>query len=485
MTAEGGGRGEPRRALALDALRGLGILGMVLSGSVPESVLPAWMYHAQEPPPAHRFDPHLAGLTWVDLVFPFFLFSMGAAISLALSRRIEQGRSYRSIAGQVIYRAFLLGAFALYVAHMRPYRLAGEPTATTWLIALLCFALLFPILARLPGRWPLWLRLSIRAIGWAGAIITMASLQFGHHHGHHGGGSSGFSVERSDIIIVLLANVALFGSLLWLVSRGNLLLRLGFLGFLIAVRLSAQSGGWVAWIDGHSPLPWMLQLGYLQWLFIAIPGTIAGDRVVRWMRSGDDDPAAAEGWPVLRSAGIALLMAVFVVAVLAGMQSRWLWQTTALVAAMYVLGRWLVRRPASGTERLVADLYPWGVYWLLLGLTFEPFEGGIKKVPDTMSYYLVTAGLATFVLIAGTIVIHSWRRQRWAQLLIDNGQNPMIAYVGSGNLIWPIFALARLDRPIEAITSTPSLGLLRAVLSTLLLAYVVRVFTRLRVFWRT
>lgn len=61
-----------KRAYALDALRGYAILTMVLSATIAGSILPAWMYHAQTPPPDHVFDPNIAGLTWVDLVFPFF-----------------------------------------------------------------------------------------------------------------------------------------------------------------------------------------------------------------------------------------------------------------------------------------------------------------------------------------------------------------------------------------------------------------------------
>ena len=72
-------RNNKTRALALDALRGYAILTMVLSATVVYGILPAWMYHMQAPPPSHVFNPQLAGLTWVDLVFPFFLFSMGAA----------------------------------------------------------------------------------------------------------------------------------------------------------------------------------------------------------------------------------------------------------------------------------------------------------------------------------------------------------------------------------------------------------------------
>src|SRR6185503_16715374 len=79
------------RAYAVDALRGLAFLGVVLGEAKPYEVLPAWIYHAQEPPPTHEMNTDIAGLTFPDLVFPFFLFTMGVAIPLALTRRIEKG----------------------------------------------------------------------------------------------------------------------------------------------------------------------------------------------------------------------------------------------------------------------------------------------------------------------------------------------------------------------------------------------------------
>lgn len=73
------------RDTSIDALRGFAILTMILSGSIAYGdVLPAWMFHAQVPPPLHKFNATIPGITWVDLVFPFFLFSMGAAMPLAL-----------------------------------------------------------------------------------------------------------------------------------------------------------------------------------------------------------------------------------------------------------------------------------------------------------------------------------------------------------------------------------------------------------------
>ena len=84
------------RALALDALRGYAIITMVLSATIVTHVLPGWMSHAQTPPPDHVFNPLLPGITWVDLVFPFFLFAMGAAFPFSIKKRAEKG--YQSMA---------------------------------------------------------------------------------------------------------------------------------------------------------------------------------------------------------------------------------------------------------------------------------------------------------------------------------------------------------------------------------------------------
>lgn len=45
-------------------------------------MLPVWKGHIQPPPPDHVLRPDIPGLAWVNLVFPFFLFSMGAAMPI-------------------------------------------------------------------------------------------------------------------------------------------------------------------------------------------------------------------------------------------------------------------------------------------------------------------------------------------------------------------------------------------------------------------
>jgi len=119
------------RSYALDALTGFAILTMILSGRISWGNLPGWMYHAQIPPPAHKFDPTLPGITWVDLVFPFFLFAMGAAFPLALSKKIKENKIPSELIIQIFKRGVLLSFFAIAIQHLRPHVLSKSPDAVT------------------------------------------------------------------------------------------------------------------------------------------------------------------------------------------------------------------------------------------------------------------------------------------------------------------------------------------------------------------
>lgn len=478
---------KQHRAFALDALRGFAILTMVLSGAIPFGSLPAWMYHAQVPPPAHVFNANIAGITWVDLVFPFFLFSMGAAMPLALSRRKEQGLSKWRITLATLYRGLLLGLFAVYMEHLSPWSLNEHPTAKTWITVLFGWSLLFPIFVRLPKNWHLGLRLGIKTFGWLAAILLMLSIRFPD--------GSGFSWQRSDIIIVILANVAVFGSLIWLITRNNILLRLAFLGALFAFRLSHNLGSWVQWISEYSPkfLNWVYHFGMLQYLFIVIPGTIIGDLLLKWMRApnnaqSDEQPTWSQG----RYFNIAFLMIALNLLLLIGLFNRLIWQT-AVAAGIYILiGLFLLKNSNTNTEKLFKQLFCWGTYWLILGLMFEQYEGGIKKDPNTMSYFFDTAALAIFLLIAFMVIIDVWKK-KWLQLLVFNGQNPMLAYRGNTNLLMPLVFLTGFDWVLDKvelffrnpIAPSPWIGFCRGLLMTFLVAYIVSIFSRKKIFWRT
>lgn len=469
-----------KRALALDALRGFAILTMILSGQIPfhTNTLPAWMYHAQVPPPEHKWIPSLPGITWVDLVFPFFLFAMGAAFPLAISRRLKQGIPKWKILLSIVERGILLGFFALYVQAIRPFVISKNPTSEIFLISLLAFLILFPIYSRFPKNWNLWIQISLRIIGWGAAFLLLFKLKYPD--------GSGFSLYRSDIIIVVLTNMAVFGAFIWLITQNNLLVRLGLLGILFAIRLSnmpVQIDSWLAHIWNYSPLPWIYKLYYLQYLFIVIPGTIAGDILLKWIDSKNQNEESS--WSNLKYLFIAFLMFFIVFELLVGLYNRWLIETTILTFALLIVAYFLMNKPLNQIEKLYRELFWWAMYWLILGLFFEPFEGGIKKDKATLSYYFITSGLAICTLIFFSIVIDVFKKQKFVNLLIENGQNPMIAYAGVNNFIIPFLYLTGLIKLLNLMAITPWLGFIKGLIITFLLSLFVSFCSRLKIFWRT
>lgn len=208
---------DSKRVLALDAFRGFAILAMILSGQLPfhNNTLPPWMYHCQVSPPEHKWIPTLPGITWVDLVFPFFLFAMGATFPIALSKRIEKGYNTWKIYFQIIERGILLAFFALYVQAIRPFVISKNPSNKIFLLALLSFCILFFIYTRFPQTWNKYIKISLRILGWILAFGVLFSLNYPD--------GSGFSPYKSDIIIVVLTNMAFFGSIIWMLTKQNLL----------------------------------------------------------------------------------------------------------------------------------------------------------------------------------------------------------------------------------------------------------------------
>ena len=200
---------------------------MVLSGSIAfGGVLPAWMYHAQVPPPLHTFNPAIPGITWVDWVFPFFLFSMGAAFPIALSAKLKNS-GVVPVLLQTIKRYVLLLFFAIFTYHSRAWVMSDTPLATENLISIGCFILLFFIFATttFENFWVSTIRkIAALAIG----ILFLILYPFK---------GLSFDINKSDIIIVVLANMALFGSLIWIFTRHKPWLRVAILPIVMAVFL--------------------------------------------------------------------------------------------------------------------------------------------------------------------------------------------------------------------------------------------------------
>ena len=406
------------RAHSLDALRGYAILTMVLSATVVYSILPGWMYHMQEPPPDHIYDPNLAGLTWVDLVFPFFLFAMGAAFAFSLRRKVEKGESKLKIIGEIALRYVELTFFAILIQHFYPYMLSNPQDPRAWFLAVCCFAILFPMFMRLPVKMPRWghLLVKIAAFGIAIAMLLCTDYADGRE----------FSLYTSNIIILLLANMAFFGSLVYLFTIGRPMARIVVMIAVLAIILSGDiEGSWTQAVVGWTPAPWMYRFGYLLYLGIVIPGSLAGDILRAWMLSNaDKSPSASKlkAWTLL-----AISLAIIVTA-LVGLYQRESFVAFAITAVL-LIAAWLVMRNEKGFGDLWQKLIILGAALLIIGYCIEPFQGGIKKDGPTFGYLLISSGLATFALIAFNIVCDYFHCHRSTAFLTMSGQNPMIAYV--------------------------------------------------------
>lgn len=496
------------RALAVDLLRGLAIVGMVLSGYISRNPdLPAWLFHAQLPPPSFAFDPSVPGITWVDLVFPFFLFSMGAAFPFSIGRRLDRGVSAVQVAWTILRRGLLLAFFAIVLGNTNLWTLheaLQRPVAAS-LLTLVVWGAFFAMFVRLRNRSKRFNTL-LNGCGIAALLLLLVLYR-----------ALGVDVNlyRSDIIILILANVVVAGSFLWWLTRRTPGLRMGLVVLLVALKLSATvPGSWTAEVWNATFAPWLYHTEFLQYLCIVLPGSVAGELIARWLaHKGAATPAAsaqpsvtaavpphfvcsvtstpaaaphdAEPLPVrFRLAGVLVLLLLAVN--LWGLYVRALTANLLLTLLAGGAAAWLLRRPRTALQELLSALFATGLFWLLLGLVFEPLEGGIKKDPATVSYFFVTAGMASHVLLLATLLFESLHGR--AGLLVRCGENPMVAYTAAGYVVVPLlFIEEQWGFPMPWIWGAGGCGagIARGVVVTLLAMLLTSAFTRRRLFWRT
>ena len=150
-----GGDVEQHRArlVSLDAFRGVAIAGMILvNQEIGDEAYPA-VRHAT-----------WNGWTLADLVFPFFLFAVGVAITLSITKRRSQGVGDLALFLQILKRSVLLIAIGLA---MHGFPFTGEHLAgMRWPGTLQRIGICYGIAA------VIYLKGSLRAqIGWLAGLL--------------------------------------------------------------------------------------------------------------------------------------------------------------------------------------------------------------------------------------------------------------------------------------------------------------------------
>ena len=110
------------RVASIDVFRGLTLLTMIFVNDVGgKAGVPTWMKHA--PTGADT-------MTFVDVVFPAFLFIAGMSIPFALGRRIAKGESLLRLAGHVLKRTAGLLIVGVYMVNTYRFDKQAMPIST-------------------------------------------------------------------------------------------------------------------------------------------------------------------------------------------------------------------------------------------------------------------------------------------------------------------------------------------------------------------
>ena len=118
---------SPERIASVDIIRGLTIMVMLFVNDLAGVTgAPAWMKHIR-PSSAD-------GMTFVDVVFPAFLFIVGMAIPLATERRLQQGDSITKLYLHVIIRTASLLVIGFFMVNSESISSATAINTNLWVL---------------------------------------------------------------------------------------------------------------------------------------------------------------------------------------------------------------------------------------------------------------------------------------------------------------------------------------------------------------
>lgn len=467
-----------KRATALDMLRGISIFGMILSANIPFGVLPAWMYHAQTPPPSHIYNPLIPGISWVDLVLPIFIFCMGAAIPLALNKKIESGEKPIKTGFSILERYFMLVFFSIFIAHILPWTIGngrinftiGSQNINGYdlnIISIIGFILLFPLYMHIKD---VRRRRVARIVGWTGTLGLLFFI-----HTFYG---LKFSLHRSNIIILLLANAYLFGTISWYITRKSVTNRLMLLGVWAAIQLTCKYTYFDEALNSNQILSWIFIFRMTHYLLLLIPATLVGDILYKRLQQKEFEIKVFGN----RDIHIFGLLAMFGIWLLVGLYNRWL--IALFVSSILILPITYIYIKKHLPSYLI--IFKIAAFLIILGLILEPVEGGIKKDPVTASYLFITGGISICWLSFLECICRRNEGDCFVKLFSGAGSNPLLGYVTTSWFILPAMKITLAIIPYDWLypEGYPWIGVLRAILLIWGVMSLVALASRKRIYWR-
>ncbi|WP_234736156.1 DUF5009 domain-containing protein [Tellurirhabdus bombi] len=151
-----------RRVVSIDTFRGITILVMIFVNEVAGMrAIPLWMKHMPADADA---------MTFVDMVFPSFLFIVGMSVPFALQNRLSKGDSAVQIQGHILFRTLGLLTLGLFMVNAETdfNAAATGMSVHVWSLGFIASAILVWNIYRFQN--PVW-KYVLRGLGVAGLLV--------------------------------------------------------------------------------------------------------------------------------------------------------------------------------------------------------------------------------------------------------------------------------------------------------------------------
>lgn len=155
-----------QRIISIDALRGITIFVMIFVNELASvKNVPQWMKHMPADADA---------MTFVDVVFPSFLFIVGMSVPFAFNARLMKGDSVRIIWPHTLKRALALIIIGVFMVNAEYGYDASKMIITPAFWGLLAYAMPIPIWNKYPKDFPVWLKYTLQY----GGMLVLITLYF-------------------------------------------------------------------------------------------------------------------------------------------------------------------------------------------------------------------------------------------------------------------------------------------------------------------
>jgi heparan-alpha-glucosaminide N-acetyltransferase len=166
------------RVVSIDIFRGLTIAVMIFVNDLAEvHGLPWWTYHAHG---------NQNAMTYVDMVFPFFLFIVGMSMPLSIDHRLKRDASAARLWLHVLLRSFSLLVLGLILANAEKaddvrMGISGSAWALLGLVGAMLYLNVYPR----SGRGAKYAAV-LRIVGWIAVALAFAIFRGRSESGHTG-----------------------------------------------------------------------------------------------------------------------------------------------------------------------------------------------------------------------------------------------------------------------------------------------------------